>query len=129
MIKRGLDNRDINNFRRNIYCTACVQSIVRLIFFGHVWAHTSTIAHDSYEGLLNLVSIYRKFHTSIVYNFLVHHPTYSPSYNLSPPISRVLIGQYLIFCSLKSPTCYNSPRKCTPVKYKKRQKAWFPIVT
>ena len=47
---------------------------------------------------------------------------YSPFYNLAPPISRVLIGQYLIFCSLKSPTCCSSPRKCTPVKYKKKQK-------
>ena len=26
--------------------------------------------------------------------------TYSPSYNLTPPISRVLIGQHLIFYSL-----------------------------
>ena len=55
--------------------------------------------------------------------------TYCPSYNLTPPISRVLIGQHLIFCSLTSPTSCNSPRKCTPVKYKKRQKAGFPIVT
>ena len=53
---------------------------------------------------------------------------YSPSYNLTPRISRVLIGQHLIFCSLTSPTCCNSPRKCTPLKYK-RQKAGFPIVT
>ena len=35
----------------------------------------------------------------------------------------------MIFCSLTSPACCNSPRKCTPVKYKKRQKAGFPIVT
>ena len=47
---------------------------------------------------------------------------YSPFYNLAPPIFRVLIGQYLIFCSLKSPTCCSSLRKCTPVKYKKKQK-------
>ena len=35
----------------------------------------------------------------------------------------------MIFCSLTSPASCNSPRKCTPVKYKKRQKAGFPIVT
>ena len=33
------------------------------------------------------------------------------------------------FCSVTSPECCNPPRKCTPVKYKKRQKAGFPIVT
>ena len=56
-------------------------------------------------------------------------PTYSSSDNLAPSISRVLIGRHLIFCSLTSPTCRNSPRKCTPVNYKVRQKAGFPIVT
>ena len=35
--------------------------------------------------------------------------SYSPSYNLTPPISLVLIGQHLIFCSLTSPTYCNSP--------------------
>ena len=55
--------------------------------------------------------------------------TYSLSYNLTPRISRVLIGQPLTFCSLMSPRCCNSPRKCTPVKYKKKQKAGFQIVT
>ena len=55
--------------------------------------------------------------------------TYSSSYNLTPPTSRVMIGQHLIFCSLASPTCCNSPRECTPVKYKARQKAGFRIVT
>ena len=44
---------------------------------------------------------------------------YSSSYNLTPPICQVLIGQQLIFCSLTSPT---------PVKYMKRQKAGFLIV-
>ena len=34
----------------------------------------------------------------------------------------------LIFCWLTSPPCCNSPRKCTPVKYMKKQKAVFPIV-
>ena len=54
--------------------------------------------------------------------------TYSSSYNLTPAISRVLIGEHLIFCSPPWPTCCTSPRKCTPVKYKVRQKAGFPIV-
>ena len=54
---------------------------------------------------------------------------YSSSYNLIPAISRVLIGWHLIFCSPMWPTCCNSSRKCTRVKYKARQKAGFPIVT
>ena len=52
--------------------------------------------------------------------------TYSASDNVTPPISRVLIGRHLIFGSLKSPTCCNLTPKCTPVKYKKRQKPGFP---
>ena len=44
-------------------------------------------------------------------------------------VSRVLIDQHLIFCSYTWSTCCNTPRKCTPVKYKVRQKAGFPIVT
>ena len=55
--------------------------------------------------------------------------SYSSSYNLTAPISRVLIGPLLIFCSLTSPTWCNSPRKYMPVKYEVRQKAGFPIVT
>ena len=55
--------------------------------------------------------------------------SYSPSCNLTPPVSQVLIGQHLIFCSLTSSPCCNSPRKCTPVKYKEMQKAGFPTVT
>ena len=35
----------------------------------------------------------------------------------------------MIFHSLTSPPCCNSPRKCTPLKYEKRQRAGFPIVT
>ena len=54
---------------------------------------------------------------------------YSSSYNLAPAISRVLIGQRLIFCSPTWPTCCNSTLKCTPVKHKARQKAGFQIVT
>ena len=54
---------------------------------------------------------------------------YSSSYNLTPPISRILIGHHLIFCSLTSSSCCNSPRKYTPAKYKKRQKAGFPNFT
>ena len=34
----------------------------------------------------------------------------------------------LDFLLMTSPTCCNLPRKYTPVKYKARQKAWFPIV-
>ena len=55
--------------------------------------------------------------------------TYSTSENETPPISWVLIGRHLIFYWLTSPTCCNSPRKCTPSKYMKRQKAGLPIVT
>ena len=62
-------------------------------------------------------------------NLWVQSQPHSSSYNLTQPISRVLIGQHLIFCSLTSPTCCNLLRKCTPVKYKKRQKAGFTIVT
>ena len=57
------------------------------------------------------------------------HLTYSTSGNVTPPICRVLIGQHLIFSSLTLPTCCNSPRKCTPVKHKTRQKARFQIVS
>ena len=53
--------------------------------------------------------------------------TYTSSYNLTPAISRVLIGEHLIFCSPPWPTCCNSPRKCTPVKYKARQKTGFQL--
>ena len=55
--------------------------------------------------------------------------SYSSSCNLTPPISPVLMGQHLIFCLLIWATYWKSPRKCTPVKYKARQKAGFPIVT
>ena len=54
---------------------------------------------------------------------------YSSSYRLTPPISRVLIDPLLNFCSLTSRTCCNSSPKCTPVKYKARQKAGFGIAT
>ena len=55
--------------------------------------------------------------------------TYSSSHNLTPAISRVMIGQHLIFYSPPWLKCCNSPRKCTPVKYKARQKDGSPIVT
>ena len=55
--------------------------------------------------------------------------TYSSSYILTPAISWVLIGDHLIFCSPPWPMCCNSLPKCTPVKYKARQKAGFPTVT
>ena len=54
---------------------------------------------------------------------------YRTSDNETPPISRVLIGRHLIFHALTSSPYCNSYWKCTPVKYKKRQKARFPIVT
>ena len=56
------------------------------------------------------------------------HLAYSSSYNLTPAISQVLIGQHSISCLPTWPTCGNSPRKCTPVEYKARQKAGFPVV-
>ena len=49
------------------------------------------------------------------------------SYNLTQPISWVLIRQHLIFCSLTSPACCNLPRKCTRQVEKRRQKAEFFI--
>ena len=52
--------------------------------------------------------------------------TYSRSDNETAPISEVATGQYFTFHSLTSPPCCNSTRKCTPVKYKKRQQAGFP---
>ena len=54
-----------------------------------------------------------------------HSLPYSPSYNLTPPISRVVIGQHLIFYSLMSPTCRNSSRKCTPVKSRRGESLGF----
>ena len=53
----------------------------------------------------------------------------SSSYILTPPISRVLVGQHFTF---RLPTLLrrcNSPRKYMPVEYKARQKAGFPTVT
>ena len=57
-------------------------------------------------------------------------PPYSSSYNLTLPLSRVLIGgRHLIFCLLTSPTCCGLLRKCAPVKHKAWQKTGFPIAT
>ena len=53
--------------------------------------------------------------------------TYCSSYNLIPAISWPLIGRYLIFCSPTWPTYCNSPRKCTPVKYKAWKTVGFPF--
>ena len=41
----------------------------------------------------------------------------------------LVVFQHARCSNTSSPTCCNSPRKCTPVKYKARQKARFPIVT
>ena len=49
--------------------------------------------------------------------------SYSSSCNLTPPISLFLIGWHLIFCPSTWPRYCNSPRKCTLVKCKGRQKA------
>ena len=54
---------------------------------------------------------------------------HSSSYNLTPALSRVLLGQHLIFCSHTWSKCCNAPRKCTPVTYKARQKDGFPVLT
>ena len=87
-----------------------------------------------FSDFIKSINFTRSSFNSLLSNFskfLLHKLdlAYSPSYNLIPPISRVLIGQDQIFCSLNSPTCCNSSQKCAPVKYKKRQKTEFPIVT
>ena len=56
-------------------------------------------------------------------NIQINLFAYSSSYNLTPAASWVLIDQHLIFCSPTWPACCSSPRKCTAVKYKARQKA------
>ena len=61
-------------------------------------------------------------------NFVKCNTTYSSFYNLIAAISRVLIDQHLIFCS-PTCSCCNSSRKCTPVKYKTRQKVRYPSFT
>ena len=53
---------------------------------------------------------------------------YSPYYSLTPPISRVLIGQHLILLSEGTNVLSLSSRMYA-IKYKKRQKTRFPIVT
>ena len=88
--------------------------------------------HDFFSfSLINIPSLMsRLLHPSF---FRSSHQrcsvTYSSSYNLTPAIPRVTIGEHLIFCSRPWPTCCNSPRKCTPVKYKARQRTGFSIVT
>ena len=103
------------------------------------WTHNHLVPKRTRNHLAKLPNIWAVLwelictvHLTVCYYHVtlkcVRDMTYSPSYNLIPSISRVLIGQHLIFCSLTSPTCCNSPRKCTPVKYKKRQKAGFSIL-
>ena len=46
--------------------------------------------------------------------FIIYSP-YSSSYNLTPAISRGLIGRQLIIFLPTWPTCCSWPRKCTPV--------------
>ena len=52
---------------------------------------------------------------------------YSSSYNLAPPISRVLTGWHLIFSLMTSAVCCKSPQKYTPVKYKASKKLDFQL--
>ena len=59
--------------------------------------------------------------------YIVLIVTYSSSDNLAPPISQVMIGRHLTFCSMTSPTCCNSSLKCTPAKCKARQKVGFQL--
>ena len=53
--------------------------------------------------------------------------TYSSSDNLAPLISRVLIGLHLSFCSLTSPTCSNSPRKCHQLNISRGKQLGFQM--
>ena len=53
---------------------------------------------------------------------------YSSYYSLTPPISRVLIGQHLILLS-EVTSVLNLTSGMYAIKYKKRQETRFPIVT
>ena len=81
--------------------------------------------------LLGSVVLYVTRHENVItaeYN-RQHSFAYSMFENETLPICEVLIGRHLIFHSLTFPLRCNLPRKRTPVKYKKRQKVGFPIVT
>lgn len=95
-----------------------------------------------WNGLLNttekLIELHPVFKTLYLLHFVASWETgggaegrcsYSSSYNLILAISRVLIGQLLIFCSPTWSMCCISPRKCTAVKCRPRQKAGVSIVT
>ena len=82
---------------------------------------------DVFKKLINFRSGYTiklKLFYSLWIAQILPYFTYSMSDNVTPPISRVVIGRHLIFCWLTLPPCCNSPRKCTAAKYKKRQKNW-----
>ena len=85
------------------------------------WFNTNNMTVNPYKFQSMIISSKKDLSQSVL--------TYSTSDNVIPPISRVLIGRHLIFCWLTSPTCCNLSRKCTPVKYKVRQKTGFQIVT
>ena len=112
--------KEILKIRCHIYISMNKVNILRKIH-AKMKSFAPTILHHGKK--LNILTLSCRFITS-------YTPSYNlTSYNLTPPISRVLIGQHLIFCSLTSPTCCNLPRKCTPVKYKNGQKAGFPNAT
>ena len=92
------------------------------------WKLTTKTRRSSFEYLL----VHWNFHHfSLLYALYTMYRVlpYSTSDNETSPISRVLIGWHLMFCWFTSPTCCNSPQKCTPVKYKNRKKAGFPFAT
>ena len=53
--------------------------------------------------------------------------TYSPSYNLTPPISRVLIGEHLIFCSWRHQRAVTRLENVRQLNIKRGQKLGFQL--
>ena len=120
-----LKNQD-NVIRRLIYSEILLCEV--LYFPRQKLKKCVCVAHGR-EPYFNLCAV-RSKPTNNACDFESHPSyTYSMSGNEAPPISGVLIGRHLILHSLTSPPCCDSPRKCMPVKYKKRQKAGFPIAT
>ena len=93
---------------------------------GNEWQRVTTNDNEWYNKNIYLTSF---FAVDDFLSFsLINIPSLIP-HLLWIHLSSVLIGEHLIFCSPPWPTCCNSPRKCTPVKYKTRQKVGFPIIT